>query len=73
MAIKFELNAEGRFYVDSHCINCSLCAQIAPEIFATQHEEGYEYVQKQPGSREEMERVAELIEICPADAIKDNG
>ncbi|MCP3873259.1 MAG: ferredoxin [Desulfobacteraceae bacterium] len=73
MATRYKENIAGRFYVDTNCINCSLCAQIAPNIFVTNHDEGYEYVHQQPGNNEENALVAELIEICPANAIQDNG
>ncbi|MBU1581425.1 MAG: ferredoxin [Proteobacteria bacterium] len=72
MAIPLKENATGRYYVDIHCINCSLCSQIAPQLFATNHEQGYEYVCRQPGTKEEDDLVAELIDICPASAIQEN-
>lgn len=66
-------NIEGRFYVDTHCINCSLCPEIASQIFATNHEEGYEYVKRQPCNEAELQLVAEAMALCPASAIRDNG
>src|SRR2546426_819091 len=30
---KLSGNAPGEFYVDSSCIDCDLCRQIAPEVF----------------------------------------
>lgn len=73
MVKKIPQNVEGRFYVDTHCINCSLCPEIAPDIFATNHDLGYEYVKKQPRDATELKLVAEAISECPANAIKDNG
>jgi len=73
MAPKAEQNIEGRFYVDTNCINCSLCPEIAPDIFATNHDLGYEYVKKQPGHEIELIQVAEAMDLCPASAIQDNG
>ncbi len=73
MAKKIPQNVEGRFYVDTHCINCSLCPEIAPDIFASNHDEGVEYVKKQPRNATELKLVAEAISECPANAIKDNG
>ena len=73
MVEKFPENCVGRFYVDSHCINCSLCPEIAVGIFATNHEEGYEYVARQPETQQEFQRVAEAMALCPASAIQDNG
>lgn len=66
-------NVEGRFYIDTHCINCSLCPEISPDIFATNHDAGHEYVKKQPGNTTEFTLMAEAINLCPANAIRDNG
>ena len=73
MVKKIPQNVDGRFYVDTHCINCSLCPEIAPDIFASNHEQGYEYVKRQPRDVAELMLVAEAINECPANAIKDNG
>ena len=73
MVKKIPQNAEGRFYVDTHCINCSLCPEIAPDLFATNHDLGHEYVKKQPGNATEHKLMAEAINLCPANAIQDNG
>jgi len=73
MAKKISQNADGSFYVDIHCINCSLCQAIAPDIFETNHDDGYEYVKKQPQNTIELTLIAEAISLCPANAIQDNG
>lgn len=73
MAKKIPQNTDGRFYVDTNCINCSLCPEIAPQIFATNFEDGYEYVVKQPDSETQLKLVEEAIRLCPASAIQDNG
>ena len=73
MAKKIPQNADGKFYIDIHCINCSLCPAIAPDIFATNHDDGYEYVKKQPQNTTERKLIAEAISLCPANAIQDNG
>jgi ferredoxin len=46
---------------------------MAPDIFETNHEDGYEYVKKQPQNKTEHQLVAEAIALCPANAIQDNG
>lgn len=73
MAKKIAENVEGRYYVDTNCINCSLCPEIAPTLFATNHDEGYEFIKKQPCNEEEFKLLEEAIRICPADAIRDDG
>ena len=73
MAKKIPQNIDGRFYVDIHCINCSLCPEIATDIFATDHDLGLEYVKKQPENEAELMLVAEAIKLCPASAIQDTN
>ena len=73
MAHKISENVQGRFYVDSNCINCSICSEIAPDNFMTNHDLDYEYICKQPGNTKEKDLIAEAIDLCPSDAIKDNG
>jgi len=72
MVKKIPQNVDGRFYVDTNCINCSLCPEIAADIFATNHDEGYEYVKKQPQNEAELKLITEIIRLCPANAIHDN-
>ena len=72
MARKIPENADGRFYVDEKCINCSLCSEIARDIFSTNHEEGFEYVKKQPHNDEEIRLVQEVMRLCPASAVQDS-
>lgn len=72
MENKTPQNVDGRFYVHVNCINCSLCTEIAGDIFATDHDEGYEYVKKQPQNEAEIELVEELIQLCPASAVREN-
>lgn len=69
---KIAQNIAGRFYVDVNCINCSLCAEIACDIFETNHEEGWEFVKRQPQTKEEFELVEEAISLCPVNAIHDS-
>ncbi len=62
-------NVPGMFYVDIRCIGCSVCQEIAPTHFATNYDEGYEYVYNQPVSEEEIALCSEAMEICPVNAI----
>jgi len=59
--------------VDTNCIGCAICPEIAPGIFRSNLEEGYEYVYKQPSCEEEERLCAEAMEMCPVDAIRKNG
>jgi ferredoxin len=66
-------NVEGRYYVDSQCIDCGLCCDTAPENFVHDEEGGYAYVKKQPQGEEEEGRCSEAMDSCPVDAIGDDG
>jgi len=73
MVKKISQNIAGKIYVNTHCINCSLCAEILPDVFATNHDEGVEYVKKQPENKTEHKLVAEAMQLCPANAIRNDG
>ena len=60
-------NVEGPFFVDTTCIDCDTCRQIAPRTFADSGE--YSFVAMQP--RDEAERRAALHALiaCPTGSI----
>jgi ferredoxin len=66
-------NVPGRYYVDEQCIGCGICSEIAPQNFKSNHRDGYDYVYKQPCSREERRMCAEAVNVCPVNAIGDDG
>ncbi|MCP3954041.1 MAG: ferredoxin [Desulfobacterales bacterium] len=66
-------NVPGKYYVSDRCIGCTICPEIAPANFASNLDEGYEYVCKQPVDHEEEQLCREAMEICPVDAIQTNG
>lgn len=67
--LKLAENVEGRYFVDSECIDCDACREAAPDNFTRQQEEGYSYVYKQPENQEEEESCVKAMEGCPVDAI----
>jgi ferredoxin len=66
-------NVPGLYYVAERCIGCTICSEIAPRNFRTNHEHGYDYVNQQPQSQEENQMCAEAMGICPVNAIGDDG
>ncbi|QYM78891.1 ferredoxin [Horticoccus luteus] len=66
-------NVPGRFYVDAQCIDCDLCRETAPSIFARHDESGYSFVHRQPVTPEEIALAQEAIEGCPVEAIGNDG
>lgn len=70
---KIAENVPGKYYVDIRCIGCNVCAEIAPDNFRSDLEEGYEYVCKQPSTIVEEALCLEAMEICPVNAIWNDG
>lgn len=66
-------NEPGRYYVDSQCIDCDICRDLAPDNFTRETDKGYSIVYKQPETELEEELCREALECCPVDAIGDNG
>lgn len=60
-------NVDGDFFVDSTCIDCDTCRQIAPESFKDAGE--YSYVWEQPQSAEERRRATQALLACPTGSI----
>ncbi|WP_165243964.1 ferredoxin [Paludisphaera soli] len=72
-ALRTPENASGRFYVDENCIDCDLCHETAPGVFARNEDEGRSFVARQPASPEEEALCREALESCPVEAIGDDG
>lgn len=60
-------SVEGNYYVDSTCINCDTCREIAPNVF--QEKEGYSIVIKQPETDTEILNTKHAIFACPSGSI----
>lgn len=56
-------NVEGRFYVDSHCINCDVCRRLAPASFGVAGRQSA--VLAQPGSEGETAAAFQALVSCP--------
>ncbi|MBU0507042.1 MAG: ferredoxin [bacterium] len=70
---KVESNVEGKWYVDSQCIDCDLCRTTSPANFKQNEDEGYSYVYKQPEGEEEKQQCQEALDECPVEAIGNDG
>jgi ferredoxin len=66
-------NVPGKYYVDSTCIDCDLCRNIAPGAFARHDERGYSYVLKQPQTSDEIAQAEEARISCPTETIGNDG
>lgn len=70
---KFEDNAPGAYYVDSQCIDCDVCRDMAQDNFTRNEDNGYTYIFKQPETDEEFALCIEAMEQCPVEAIGNDG
>ncbi|MGD8266615.1 MAG: ferredoxin [Desulfobacterales bacterium] len=66
-------DVSGKYYVNDACIGCNICAEIAPQNFRFNHEQGCDYVCKQPDTEEEEHLCEEAMDICPVNAIEVAG
>ena len=70
---KWAGNVPGKFYVDSQCIDCDLCREVAPDYFKRDDDGGYSIVVKQPTTPEGLDQCKEAMDGCPVEAIGDDG
>lgn len=67
LALRLDENVEGDFYVDSTCIDCDACRQIAPAVF---HDAGDQSaVHHQPANGEELLAAQKALIACPTSSI----
>lgn len=61
----------GEFFVDTTCINCDTCRQLAPATFADSGE--YSYVYHQPENNQERRMATRALLSCPTGSIGTQG
>lgn len=61
-------NVPGQFFVDSTCIDCDLCRQLAPQSFA-ESRFGRSFVFQQPNDDEQRHRALMALVACPTASI----
>ncbi|HEX5063184.1 MAG TPA: MBL fold metallo-hydrolase [Kofleriaceae bacterium] len=62
-------NVDGDFFVDSSCIDCDLCRQLAPATFARTRRHAQSFVQHQPADASEEHRALMALVTCPTSSI----
>src|SRR5689334_16984936 len=67
VALRLPENVRGDFYVDSTCIDCDACRQIAPTVFA--EDEAASIVFHQPIDEPETRRALMALVACPTGSI----
>lgn len=66
---KVKDNIDGKWFVDTQCIDCDLCRTTAPSNFKQNPDDGYSFVYKQPDNDEEAALCQQALEECPVEAI----
>ena len=69
LARRLAANVDGEFFVDSSCIDCDACRQIAPAIFEAR--DGYSAVVRQPQTDEDVLAAQKALVSCPTGSIGD--
>jgi glyoxylase-like metal-dependent hydrolase (beta-lactamase superfamily II)/ferredoxin len=64
-------NVDGDFFVDSTCIDCDTCRQIAPAVFAEGPDHAFVY--RQPAKEEDHWRALHALVSCPTGSIGSRG
>src|SRR6476660_7179084 len=64
-------NAPGDFFVDSTCIDCDACRQIAPAVFGEAATTSF--VKAQPASSADRRRALHALVSCPTGSIGSLG
>jgi glyoxylase-like metal-dependent hydrolase (beta-lactamase superfamily II)/ferredoxin len=62
-------NVDGDFFVDSSCIDCDLCRQLAPATFARTERRAQSFVAHQPAGDTEQHRALMALVTCPTSSI----
>lgn len=62
-------NVDGDFFVDSSCIDCDLCRQLAPATFSRTDRRAQSYVARQPAGEGEQHRALMALVTCPTSSI----
>jgi glyoxylase-like metal-dependent hydrolase (beta-lactamase superfamily II)/ferredoxin len=66
-AARLPENVPGDFYVDSSCIDCDACRQIAPDTFRDHGDQSSVF--RQPQSEDEIRRALLALVACPTSSI----
>lgn len=62
-------NADGDLFVDSSCIDCDLCRQLAPDTYGRTARYAQSFVARQPANEGEQHRALLALITCPTSSI----
>ena len=67
-------NAPGPFWIDQDvCVACAVCYAEAGDNIRFDDHVARSYVYKQPEGDNEMAAVREAVDMCPVEAVKEDG
>ena len=64
-------NVAGEFFVDSTCIDCDTCRQVAPQVYGAARD--YSFVRAQPRCNSERRAALHALLACPTGSIGTHG
>src|SRR4051794_39828456 len=64
-------NVPGDFFVDTTCIDCDTCRQLAPAVFA--EGPGHAFVHGQPATPADRRQALQALVCCPTGSIGARG
>ncbi|EJO67784.1 MULTISPECIES: ferredoxin [Leptospira] len=70
---KVKQNAPGKYYIDNSCVPCNDCLEEAPMLLKYTEDESKVYFHRQPVTPEEEIAARKAMEICPVEALGDDG
>lgn len=70
---KVAKNVAGKYYIDTNCIACGQCHDIAPDFISEDSDNGVFYFAKQPNSPEGIALCEQTLSVCPVEAIGNDG
>jgi ferredoxin len=67
-------SAPGDFYVQAECcMSCMVVFEVAPDLFGQDHETGECFVQRQPTTETEVDRMLEAVRSAEARCVRYAG
>ncbi|MCH1912923.1 ferredoxin [Leptospira noguchii] len=70
---KVKQSAPGKYYIDNSCVPCNDCLEEAPMLLKYTEDESKVYFHRQPATPEEEIAARKAMEICPVEALGDDG
>ena len=70
---KAQKSVAGKYFVDTNCVSCGQCVDIAGDFFMDDSDAGGIYVKAQPSKDDDISLCEQALSACPVDAIGNDG